>query len=85
MFKFGLALWTRAVALLTSIFLPSTIEPCNFSLASSASNVDAKVTNPNPYLSKLNTFNYINTSVRGSKFNIIKKVLKFIKNFCKFK
>lgn len=34
---------------ITSIFLPSTIDPCSCSLARSASVGQANVTNPNPY------------------------------------
>lgn len=44
----GFFVWTRAVALFTSIFRPSTIVPLSCSLALSASLVDANVTNPNP-------------------------------------
>lgn len=40
--------WTRAVALLTSILRPSTILPLSCSRALSASLVTAKVTNPKP-------------------------------------
>ncbi len=51
-FKLLAGFWTRAVAEFTSILRPSTIVPCSFSRACSASEPTANVTNPKP-------FNYI--------------------------
>ncbi len=62
----------------TSIFRPSTIVPCSFSRASSASTLFANVTKPNPYFSKIiNRYRKEKQSnnIRNHKIKLIFSVL----------